>query len=88
MEDRIYTVEIDYFDQGLLQEEDYDVMSTGAFNAVDFMEKTIISDMRSRGCEIIGVTVVRIWTLKEYLIEASIASDIDVIIDEKSIDNR
>lgn len=88
MEDRIYTVEIDYYNQGLLQEEDYDIMSTSAENAIDFIEKTIINGMRSRGCEIIGVTVIEDWSLKEYIVEASIANKVDMIISEESIDNR
>jgi len=88
MEDRIYTVEIDYYDQGLLQEEDYDIMSTSAFNAIDFIKKTIVSDMIDRGCELIGMIVVKDWSLKEYVIEASIANRLDMIISEESIDNR
>ena len=88
MEDRIYTVEIDYYDQGLLQEEDYDIMSTSAVNAIDFIEKTIVSNMRNRGCSMIGVTIVEDWSLKEYIVEASIANKVDMIISEESIDNR
>ena len=88
MEDKVYTVEIDFFDQGVLQEEDYDIMSTSAVNAINFIEETVISAMRDRGCTIIGVTVIKDWTLKEYLIEASIANKVDMIISEESIDNR
>lgn len=84
MEDKIYTIEVDYFDQGLIQEKNYDVI----INAVEFMGKSIISGMKNRGCEIFGVTIVEVWTLKDYIVNASIASEVDVIISEASINNR